>query len=484
MTVRAPVLPLALGTALALCSLLAASEDAALPWNHPALKRISTESGDLPVPNRGNQQTASLVADLDNDGLNDFVIAERTVAPAVVWYRRAARGWERRVIEPGSLQIEAGASAHDITGNGYLDVVFGGDASSSELWWWENLGPARDTGQGWTRRAIKRSGGTKHHDVLFGDVTGDGRSELVFWNQGERTLYVADIPADPGAYAGEWPRRSIYQYGADGEMAPRGKYPGWRGTHEHEGLDAADIDGDGILDIVGGGRWFQHAGGGRFVEHIIDASYTFVRAAAAQLIAGGRPEVVLVAGDGQGPLMLYEWRRGVWHPMQHLERHRLHERVEPRTLRDTQAVDGVTRHLREQVRLADGQLHDHRVRVAIGRHGADGPLEHVVQAESRRRVRRQDHVARRDAHANRVPRLELRPRREQGPPGEPELRQAARGVRADPVAWSTLPSPTVSRSQERSGRLVSASSGPAAATRPCCSTRDRSRAAPRRRSRA
>jgi hypothetical protein len=320
MTVRAPVLPLALGTALALCSLLAASEDAALPWNHPALKRISTESGDLPVPNRGNQQTASLVADLDNDGLNDFVIAERTVAPAVVWYRRAARGWERRVIEPGSLQIEAGASAHDITGNGYLDVVFGGDASSSELWWWENLGPARDTGQGWTRRAIKRSGGTKHHDVLFGDVTGDGRSELVFWNQGERTLYVADIPADPGAYAGEWPRRSIYQYGADGEMAPRGKYPGWRGTHEHEGLDAADIDGDGILDIVGGGRWFQHAGGGRFVEHIIDASYTFVRAAAAQLIAGGRPEVVLVAGDGQGPLMLYEWRRGVWHPMTLLDR--------------------------------------------------------------------------------------------------------------------------------------------------------------------
>ena len=31
-----------------------------------------------------------------------------------------------------------------------------------------------------------------------------------------------------------------------------------------------------------------------------------------QLVEGGRPEVVLVVGDGAGPLMYYEWTRGTW----------------------------------------------------------------------------------------------------------------------------------------------------------------------------
>ena len=51
---------------------------------------------------------------------------------------------------------------------------------------------------------------------------------------------------------------------------------------------------------------------GIFQENIIDASYTFTRSAAGQLIEGGRPEVVLVVGDGIGPLVMYEWQEGIW----------------------------------------------------------------------------------------------------------------------------------------------------------------------------
>jgi hypothetical protein len=287
----------------------AAGQDTPSVWNHPQLRHVSSVTGAIEPPNGGNQQTASLVVDLDGDGINDFIIAERTQAPALVWYRRTPGGWDRRIIEEGPLRIEAGATSHDITGNGYPDVVFGGDAGSNELWWWENPGPPHD--RPWMRRAIKSSGASKHHDALFGDFTGNGRADLAFWNQGDQALYLAAIPADPRTHSGEWPRRAIYRYTGDGEMQPRGEYPAWRRTHEHEGLDAADINGDGILDIVGGGRWFEHVVG-QYAEHIIDASYTFVRAAAGQLIAGGRPEVVLVAGDGFGPLMLYEWRKGTW----------------------------------------------------------------------------------------------------------------------------------------------------------------------------
>src|SRR3989344_7314148 len=34
-------------------------------------------------PNTGNQQTASLIIDVDKDGVNDFVVTERTAAPSV-----------------------------------------------------------------------------------------------------------------------------------------------------------------------------------------------------------------------------------------------------------------------------------------------------------------------------------------------------------------------------------------------------------------
>jgi len=63
---------------------------------------------------------------------------------------------------------------------------------------------------------------------------------------------------------------------------------------------------------VGGGRWFKHLGGNRFQPNLIDASYSFSRAAAGQLKKGGRPEVVLAVGDGWGPLNWYEWVKGTW----------------------------------------------------------------------------------------------------------------------------------------------------------------------------
>ncbi len=69
-------------------------EAAGLRWLH-----LSSRNGDLPVPTNSRQQTAALIADLDKDGRNDFVLAFREKGPALVWYRRTATGWDRYVIE-------------------------------------------------------------------------------------------------------------------------------------------------------------------------------------------------------------------------------------------------------------------------------------------------------------------------------------------------------------------------------------------------
>ncbi|NLF29839.1 MAG: hypothetical protein GX591_02990 [Planctomycetes bacterium] len=265
--------------------------DATLPdWTH-----LSSNAGDIPESAlAGDEQTASLVIDLDADGIDDFVIAERTTAPSVVWFRRTGDGWQQYVIDNTHLRIEAGGAATDIDGDGDLDIVFGGDAGSNGIWWWENPSPAFDPAVPWVRRTIKNSGSNKHHDQIFGDFDGDGADELVTWNQGAGRLYVAEIPDDAAAVA-SWNLVSIYT-----------------GNSSHEGLAAADIDLDGVTDIIGAGRWYEHVSGTTFTAHTIDAAQVFTRAAAGQLIAGGRPEVIFVPGDADGPMKLYQWTGSSW----------------------------------------------------------------------------------------------------------------------------------------------------------------------------
>lgn len=278
------------------------------PWVASGWRAVELEP-----PNAGTEQTSATVFDIDGDGVNDFVITERTTAPSVAGYLRRKDGWTRFVIEAELVRIEAGSSYEDVDSDGDLDFVAGGESRSAEVWWWENPGGSRAAQQAWKRRAIKSSGARKHHDTLWIDVDGDGQRELAFWNQGGRQLLLAKRPADVRA-AAEWPRSVIYEYSGDSEMLQRGTPPRFKGVNEHEGLWAGDINGDGAPDIVGGGYWFQRRPDGSFAAHPVDASYHYSRAAAGQLAEGGRPEVVLSAGDGLGPLLWYEWVKGTWRP--------------------------------------------------------------------------------------------------------------------------------------------------------------------------
>jgi hypothetical protein len=133
----------------------------------------------------------------------------------------------------------------------------------------------------------------QQHDQIFGDFDGDGRVDLAYWVQQSDGLFLAPIPRDPKATS-PWPAVAIW------------KLP------QAEGLAQADLDGDGTVDLIGGGLWFQHTRGRGFQGIVIDPDAKTGRAGAAQLVEGARPEVVFVNGEGVGRLKWFDQRGTVW----------------------------------------------------------------------------------------------------------------------------------------------------------------------------
>jgi hypothetical protein len=259
-------------------------------WTH-----LSSTRGELPNPGGSNQQTGVLVAKLDRSSADSFVISYRVKAPALVWIRRVGSTWERQVIEPDFLTIEAGGAAFDIDGDGDLDIVFGEDYQGSRLWWWENPSPNFDPAVPWKRHLIKSDGARQHHDQIFADFKGTGHPQLAFWNQKAKTLFLAEIPANPRT-AGPWPLEVVFAGQAGEQVDNAAQYA--------EGIDAFDVDGDGRLDLLAGNSWFQYQGGGKFRPVRVGSIGGRIRAGRFQ--PGKAAQIVIAPGDGSGPLRYYE----------------------------------------------------------------------------------------------------------------------------------------------------------------------------------
>jgi sugar phosphate isomerase/epimerase len=264
-------------------------------WTH-----LTSMKGQVPVPDVG-RQVATLILDIDKDGINDFVVASYE---KIAWFKHTNKGWTRYAVENGSpgVRIEAGGDFHDIDDDGDLDILEGAQSKAGEIWWWENPCPNFRTQMPWKRHQIITVGGT-HHDQIFGDFDGDGKVELAFWYNGGRQLFLTDIPVDPTE---AWPVTMIAQLSTDKQRP--------------EGFTKLDMNGDGKLDIIGGGHWFEHIEDKTFRTHSIDNDYRFTRSGAGDLIDGGWPEAVICSGDGVGPLALYEYKNDSWNKRVLIER--------------------------------------------------------------------------------------------------------------------------------------------------------------------
>jgi hypothetical protein len=188
---------------------------------------------DTSLPVTYYAQTA--LADLDNDGVLEYVVGQRE--GDVFWYDyHAPDRWTRHLLGTDSPS-DVGGCALDVDGDGWVDFVAGGA-------WYRN---SRRAGVPFERIAFDAQLASVH-DLFPSDIDGDGQAEIVSMSD-RNSFRWYNIPPDPAA---PWPMTEV-------------------GAPVHAGAAAGDLNGNGHLDLVRTDLWFEnvHGDGTVWIAHPI-----------------------------------------------------------------------------------------------------------------------------------------------------------------------------------------------------------------------
>ncbi len=225
---------------------------------------------------------SAFAADIDGDGDMD-IIGVATYEDNITWWENMGDGitWTEHTIVV-NFDLVRSLSASDMDGDGDIDIV-GADYFDADITWWENI-----DGQAvsWAERTIEDNSDSSLTSIITSDLDNDGdmdilSAEYVYpsqsyiiawwknmdgkgssWNKniidedlkGLRIECVADIDSDGNLdIVGIVDSSVLWWKNMDGHGLPWNKYA-LHDRYDFEGAIssyAADMDGDGDLDILG-----------------------------------------------------------------------------------------------------------------------------------------------------------------------------------------------------------------------------------------
>lgn len=168
---------------------------------------------------------------LRHEVITGYALQERTL---VTWgdrllWRSLPQG-NYRVVRGRGRALAEGGCLLDVDGDGKLDIVVNEGGPQADLVWYR----APHAGARWTRHVIDT--GIDAPDMLPAALLGH-RGVLLIHKRAQVRFY--EIPADPTA---RWPSQDVYSF--------------YSPSHQG-GLRIADIDGDGLPDILAGMYWIR-----------------------------------------------------------------------------------------------------------------------------------------------------------------------------------------------------------------------------------
>ena len=219
-------------------------------------------------------------ADVDGDGDMDVLGAAnvflRDTGEITWWENTAGDGtlWTEHSVD-GDFLGAISVYAADINGDGDMDVL-GAAFDDDDITWWENT-----TGDGavWIEHTVDAEY-SRAVSVYAADIDGDGDMDVLGAALGEDDITWWENTAGDGAVWIEHTVESNFH-------SPRSVY-------------AADIDGDGDIDILGGAitaddiRWWENitGDGAGWITHLVDSDFSAYSVHAADVDGDGDMDVL------------------------------------------------------------------------------------------------------------------------------------------------------------------------------------------------
>lgn len=260
----------------------------------------------------GDRPEQVRVGDVNGDGSNDLITANFGNTVSVLLNRGDGSGrflpsTEYALGPPASLD-DVSLALGDVNGDGKPDLV---SANST----FHTVSVLMGTGDGSFGRLVAYPTGAPAYDAALGDLNGDGALDIVapdtknsiavFLNRGDGTfaagrtyrtvrypyrVVVADLNGDrrPDVAASSDSSFSILLNNGDGTLGRRRDHRGFVTT-------AADMTGDGRIDLLAGTGVFLNRGGGRFTSGLIYAPPGV--SATGRLNNDRRPDLAVITLD-------------------------------------------------------------------------------------------------------------------------------------------------------------------------------------------